>query len=49
MLGFLARRILIAIPTVILVDKKGKVVSMNARGPELGRQLEELLGPADAS
>ena len=38
-----------AIPTVILVDKKGKVVSMNARGPELGRQLEELLGPADAS
>lgn len=37
-----------AIPTVILVDKKGKVVSLNARGPELGRQLEELLGPADA-
>jgi len=35
------------IPTVILVDKEGKVVSLNARGPELGRLLEELLGPAE--
>ncbi len=37
-----------AIPTVILVDKEGKVISLNARGPELGRLLEEQLGPADA-
>jgi thiol-disulfide isomerase/thioredoxin len=34
------------IPTVILVDQKGKVVSLNARGPELGKLLEKLLGPA---
>lgn len=39
---------IMGIPTVILVDKEGKVVSLNARGPELGRQLKELLGPADA-
>jgi thiol-disulfide isomerase/thioredoxin len=32
-------------PTTILVDKEGKVVSLQARGPELGRQLEQLLGP----
>lgn len=32
------------IPTVILVDQQGKVVSLNARGPELGRLLAELLG-----
>jgi thiol-disulfide isomerase/thioredoxin len=35
------------IPTVILVDKEGKVVSTHARGPELGKQLEKLLGPAE--
>jgi thiol-disulfide isomerase/thioredoxin len=35
------------IPTVILVDKEGKVVSTRARGPELGRLLAELLGPAE--
>jgi thiol-disulfide isomerase/thioredoxin len=35
------------IPTVILVDKEGKVVSIRARGPELGKQLEQLLGPPD--
>jgi len=35
------------IPTVILVDKDGKVVSTRARGPELGRLLAELLGPAE--
>jgi thiol-disulfide isomerase/thioredoxin/type III secretion system FlhB-like substrate exporter len=34
------------IPTVILVDKEGKVVSTNARGPELSKLLEGLLGPA---
>ncbi len=28
------------IPTVILVDREGKVVSLNARGAELGRLLE---------
>lgn len=33
------------IPTVILVDKKGDVVSTNARGEELGKLLEQLLGP----
>ncbi len=35
------------IPTVILVDKEGKVVSTHARGPELGKQLAALLGPAE--
>ncbi len=35
------------IPTVILVGKDGKVVSTKARGPELGRLLEELLGPPE--
>ncbi|MFV1964210.1 MAG: TlpA family protein disulfide reductase [Pirellulaceae bacterium] len=34
------------IPTVILVDQKGKVVSLQARGPALTRELERLLGPA---
>ena len=38
----LARRYGISgIPTVILVDREGKVVSLNARGPELGRLLAE--------
>lgn len=32
------------IPTAILVDKEGKVVSLNARGPALSKQLVELLG-----
>jgi thiol-disulfide isomerase/thioredoxin len=32
------------IPTAILVDQEGKVVSMNARGPQLGALLEKLLG-----
>lgn len=35
------------IPTAILVDKEGKVVSMRARGTELNRVLEELLGPVE--
>ena len=38
-----------AIPTVILVDQQGKVVSLEARGAELGRLLEELLGPVEQS
>ena len=36
-----------AIPTVILVNQEGNVVSLNARGPELSRLLTELLGPPD--
>jgi thiol-disulfide isomerase/thioredoxin len=36
-----------SIPTVILVDQKGTVVSMSARGKELGKQLEKLLGPVE--
>ncbi len=35
-----------SIPLPILVDRDGKVVSMEARGPELDRLLEKLLGPA---
>src|SRR5262249_42574551 len=36
-----------SIPRPILVDKEGKVVSMNARGGELTRLLADLLGPAE--
>jgi thiol-disulfide isomerase/thioredoxin len=32
------------IPTAILVDQEGNVVSMNARGPRLAAELEKLLG-----
>jgi len=32
------------IPTAILVDQKGRVVSLRARGAELDKQLESLLG-----
>ncbi|MEX0819047.1 MAG: TlpA disulfide reductase family protein [Pirellulaceae bacterium] len=35
------------IPATILVDRDGKVISMEARGGELGRQLAALLGPAE--
>ncbi|MEO2030611.1 MAG: TlpA disulfide reductase family protein [Planctomycetaceae bacterium] len=35
------------IPTVILVDTEGKVISMTARGPDLGRLLETHLGVVD--
>lgn len=35
------------IPTAILVDKEGKVVSMMARGGELNRLLAELLGDVE--
>ena len=38
-----------SIPNVLLVDRSGKVVSLNARGPELGRQLEKLIGPPKAA
>ena len=36
-----------AIPAAILVDKDGKVVSLRARGPELTRLLESLLGKSE--
>lgn len=32
------------IPTAILIDREGRVISMNARGAELNRLLESLLG-----
>jgi len=34
-----------SLPTALLVDKQGKVVSLRAVGAELDRQLEKLLGP----
>ena len=37
---------IVGIPTMMLLDKEGKLVTMSARGPELGKQLESLLGPA---
>ena len=36
-----------AIPTVLLVDRDGKVVSLRARGEELGKLLEKMIGPAE--
>jgi thiol-disulfide isomerase/thioredoxin len=36
------------IPTAILVDQKGNVVSLDARGPALREKLAQLLGPPDA-
>jgi thiol-disulfide isomerase/thioredoxin len=33
------------IPSTFLVGKDGNVISTEARGPKLGKQLEELLGP----
>jgi thiol-disulfide isomerase/thioredoxin len=36
-----------AIPTVILLDREGKAISLNARGEELGKILEEQLGPIE--
>jgi thiol-disulfide isomerase/thioredoxin len=35
------------IPCVILMDQKGEVVTLNARGPALGKKLEALLGKVD--
>ncbi len=35
-----------SIPTAILINREGKVVSLEAIGPELDKQLEKLLGPA---
>jgi thiol-disulfide isomerase/thioredoxin len=37
----------LAIPTTLLVDKDGKVVSLSARGEQLQKHLKDLLGPAE--
>jgi thiol-disulfide isomerase/thioredoxin len=37
-----------AIPQAILVDQEGKVVALEARGPELGRMLARLLDKGDS-
>jgi thiol-disulfide isomerase/thioredoxin len=39
----------LAIPTTLLIDKDGKVISLSARGEQLTTQLEKLLGPPDPS
>jgi len=36
-----------SIPLAILVDREGKVVSLNARGAELERLLEKHIGPLE--
>jgi thiol-disulfide isomerase/thioredoxin len=36
-----------AIPATILVDREGKVVTLSARGEELGELVEKLLGSVD--
>ena len=36
-----------AIPSMLLLDKEGKLVTTSARGEQLGKQLETLLGPAE--
>ena len=39
---------IMGIPSTFLVDQKGNVISLRARGPALGRQLKKLLGdPAE--
>ncbi|HET6880531.1 MAG TPA: TlpA disulfide reductase family protein, partial [Pirellulales bacterium] len=38
-----------AIPTMLLVGRDGKVVSIRARGEELTRLLADLIGPAEAA
>jgi thiol-disulfide isomerase/thioredoxin len=37
----------LGIPTMMLVDTEGKVVSIRARGPQLHTELEKLLGPVE--
>ncbi|MEJ5342398.1 MAG: TlpA disulfide reductase family protein [Thermogutta sp.] len=37
---------IVAVPTTMLVGKDGTVLAMDVRGEELGKKLEELLGPA---
>ena len=36
-----------AIPTTMLVGRDGKVVSLQARGPQLSQLLEKLIGPPE--
>jgi thiol-disulfide isomerase/thioredoxin len=38
---------IMGIPTMILVGKDGNVVSLGARGPQLRKELEKLLGPVE--
>jgi len=38
---------IMGIPTMILVGKDGKVVSLSARGEDLKKELEKLLGPVE--
>jgi thiol-disulfide isomerase/thioredoxin len=38
---------IMGIPTMVLVGKDGKVVSLNARGEELKKELEKILGPVE--
>jgi thiol-disulfide isomerase/thioredoxin len=39
---------ILGVPAMILVGRDGKVVCLNARGPQLGKELEKLLGPSTA-
>ena len=39
----------VGIPSMILVDADGKVVSTQARGPHLDKELKKLLGPPELS
>ncbi len=36
----------VAIPALALVDKQGKVITLDVRGPRLEEELAKLLGPA---
>ncbi|MBN2021446.1 MAG: TlpA family protein disulfide reductase [Pirellulales bacterium] len=38
---------IMAIPTVFLVDKEGKVIATNVRGPKLRQELEKIFGPVE--
>jgi thiol-disulfide isomerase/thioredoxin len=38
---------ILGIPTMVLIDKDGKVINLQARGEELGKMLEKLLGPSE--
>lgn len=38
---------IMSIPQLILVGKDGNVISLHARGPQLGEELAKLLGPAE--
>jgi len=40
---------IMAIPATLLVDRDGNVVSLSARGPDLGQQLTRLLGEPTAA